>query len=130
MGYSVKQNKLKKAYEKAGGKPAQMLYIFRNGNTNQYKIGITDDLNARYTAVQTGCPGELQIVKLYPAPIRQEVVTYEKTLHKYFKNKKTRKGCQGGEWFELTKADIKMLCEPQTLQEQREFIGALALQSW
>ena len=130
MGYSVKQNKISKAYAKAGGKPSYMLYIFRNGDTNQYKIGITKDLNKRYTAVQTGCPGELQIVKLYSAPIMLEAETYEKALHKYFKNKKTRKGMQGGEWFTLTKEDIQLLCEPSTLEEQRTLIGALALEAY
>ena len=42
-----------------------IMYILRNGNTNQYKIGITNDLNRRLRELQTGCPGELEIVKLY-----------------------------------------------------------------
>ena len=44
--------------------PMQILYILRNGETNQYKIGITGDLNRRLGELQTGCPAELQIVKL------------------------------------------------------------------
>ena len=37
-------------------KPSQILYIMQNGDTNQYKIGITKDLNARWSNLQTGCP--------------------------------------------------------------------------
>ena len=31
----------------------QMLYIMQNGNTNQYKIGITNNINNRWNALQT-----------------------------------------------------------------------------
>ena len=43
----------------------QMLYIMQNGETNQYKIGITKDLNIRYRNLQTGCPEELKIINIY-----------------------------------------------------------------
>ena len=34
----------------------QMLYLMQNGDTNQYKIGITNNLNTRWSSLQTGCP--------------------------------------------------------------------------
>ena len=42
-----------------------ILYILRDGNTNNYKIGYTRDFNRRLGQFQTGCPHELQIVKLW-----------------------------------------------------------------
>ena len=46
-------------------KPLQIMYILQNGDTNQYKIGITNDLNRRLAELQTGCPTEIKVVKLY-----------------------------------------------------------------
>ena len=46
-------------------KPMQIMYILQNGDTNQYKIGITNDLNRRLAELQTGCPNEIKVVKLY-----------------------------------------------------------------
>lgn len=101
--------------------PMQILYILKNGETNQYKIGITGDLNRRLGELQTGCPAELQIVKLWKHYQRKVIERYERVLHNYF----TKCGCRirpNGEWFELCKSDIYNLCKPNTIQEQNDFI--------
>lgn len=101
-----------------------ILYILRNGETNQYKIGITNKLNRRLAELQTGCPFELQVVKIWTHYKREVIEKYERTLHNYF----TKCGCRlrnNGEWFELTKPDVSFLCKPNGIQEQNETIKNL-----
>lgn len=102
----------------------QMLYILQNGNTNQYKIGITNNLNRRIMELQTGCPGNLKIVKLYTHYRRDIIEKYERVLHKYY----TKCGCRirpTGEWFELRKTDINFLTQPNTIKEQNKLINTI-----
>lgn len=102
-------------------KVLQIMYILRNGNTNQYKIGITNNLNSRIAKLQTGCPGELEIVKIYTHYNREVIKKYERVLHRYY----TKCGCRirsNGEWFELRVSDITFLCEPNSIAEQNALI--------
>lgn len=104
--------------------PMQILYILRNGETNQYKIGITDNLNRRLSQLQTGCPEELQIIKLWKHYQRNMIKRYERVLHRYF----TKCGCRirpNGEWFNLKQVDINYLCKPNTIAEQNEIVKNL-----
>ena len=100
------------------------MYILQNGNTNQYKIGVTNNLNKRLCQLQTGCPNELRVVKVYTHYSREVIERYERTLHRYY----TRAGCRlrrNGEWFELCKADIAFLCKPNSIAEQNELVNDL-----
>lgn len=97
----------------------QVLYIMQNGNTNEYKIGITGDINRRYKEIQVGCPNELRIVKLWTHYQRKVITKYERVLHNYFKICKIR---ENGEWYRLSNADIAELCKPNNIYEQNEFI--------
>ena len=104
--------------------PTQILYILQNGNTNQFKIGITDNLNRRMAQLQTGCPYQLRIIKLYQHYRRDIIERYERVLHRYY----TACGCRirdNGEWFELSISDLNYLCEPQTITEQNQLISNL-----
>ena len=65
-------------------KPLQIMYILQNGDTNQYKIGITNDLNRRLAELQTGCPNEIKVVKLYTHYQRKIIEKYERVLHNYY----------------------------------------------
>lgn len=97
--------------------PMQILYILRNGDTDQYKIGITDNLNRRLSQLQTGCPCELQVVKVWTHYQREQIKKYERVLHRYF----TKCGCRiraNGEWFTLRTPDIYQLCKPNSIAEQ------------
>ena len=95
------------------------LYILRNGNTQEYKIGITKDLNRRISELQTGCPHELVIIKIWQHYQRKFIEQYERVLHRYYKQYRIRKN---GEWFKLPKSEIEKLCKPETITEQNNFI--------
>lgn len=102
----------------------QTLYILQNGDTNEYKIGITKNLNKRLAQLQTGCPNELKIVKIYTHHKRDVIEKYERIMHRYF----TKCGCRlrpNGEWFKLTDSDIYYICKPRTIAEQNEYIAHL-----
>ena len=102
----------------------QTLYIVQNGDTNQYKIGITNNLNRRLQEIQLGCPYELKIIKIWTHYNREIIEKYERVLHRFF----TECGCRirkNGEWFTLAKPDITLLCKPQTISEQNEIIKNL-----
>lgn len=105
-------------------KPLQIMYILQNGDTNQYKIGITNDLNRRLAELQTGCPNEIKVVKLYTHYQRKIIEKYERVLHNYY----TKVGCRirpNGEWYELRKPDINYLCKPNSIVEQNELVNEL-----
>lgn len=62
-----------------------ILYILQNGNTNQYKIGITNNLNRRLSQLQTGCPNELKVIKVWTHYHKTIIQKYERVLHRYYK---------------------------------------------
>ena len=100
----------------------QILYVLQNGDTDQYKIGITNDLNRRLGEIQTGCPFELKVVKVWTHRQREQIKKYERVLHKYYE----KCGCRlrtNGEWFSLHKADIAFLCKPNGVTEQNQAIA-------
>jgi predicted GIY-YIG superfamily endonuclease len=99
----------------------QMLYIMQNGNTNQYKIGITNNLNRRFKQLQTGCPGELKIIKIWTHTQREFIKKYELILHNYY-TEKGQKIRPNGEWFTLTKEQVKELCKPNGTKEQNQLV--------
>lgn len=99
----------------------QILYILQNGDTDQYKIGVTNNLNRRLQQLQTGCPYELKVIKLWTHYNRKIVEKYERVLHRYF----TKCGCKirdNGEWFILRIPDINYLCKPNSIEEQNRII--------
>ncbi len=102
-------------------KPLQIMYILQNGDTNQYKIGITNDLNRRLSELQIGCPNEIKVIKLYTHYQRKIIEKYERVLHNYY----TKAGCRirpNGEWFTLNEQEINRLCQPKNIQEQNDLI--------
>ena len=119
--YSKKSNLISKVYNALGGQPAQMLYIFNNRGTNHYKIGITKDLNDRYTKGKTFFSGGLDIIKVLPLDTREEARYCEKVLHKYYKKFKTVPEEPQHEFFALCKAEVTKLCELETKKDLLEF---------
>lgn len=103
----------------------QLMYILRNGGTNQYKIGITKDLNRRLSELQTGCPEELRVVKIYTHYQRKIIQRYETLLHRHY-TKQGKRIRNNGEWYRLTEEDIRELCEPQSTQEQNKLVYGFA----
>ena len=66
MSYSKKRNLISKILTKWGNSSPYFVYIFQNGGTRHYKIGITKDLLARYTQAKTFVSGGLEIIKVFP----------------------------------------------------------------
>lgn len=102
----------------------QVLYIMQNGGTNEYKIGITDDLNKAHKAIQVGCPNELRIVKIWTHHQKEVIAKYEQILHNHFKICRLR---DDGGWYRLAKEDIVELCTPNSIYEQDEVARELTI---
>ena len=99
----------------------QILYIIQYGNTNQYKIGITKNLNKRISELQVGSPYELRLVKIWTHTRREKIEEYERVIHRYL----IKEGYQirkDSEWFRLCKPILKLLLAPNTIQEQNKVI--------
>lgn len=99
----------------------QILYIIQYGNTNQYKIGITKNLNKRISELQVGAPYELRLVKIWTHTRREKIEEYERVIHRYL----IKEGYQirkDSEWFRLCKPILKLLLAPNTIQEQNKVI--------
>lgn len=76
------------------------LYIIKVKNYDIYKIGITENVVARFKCVQYNSPIPIGIFELYKNLNNPKHV--ERSLHKHFKDKNTH-----GEWFNLSKKDVK-----------------------
>ena len=99
----------------------QILYIIQYGNTNQYKIGITKNLNKRISELQVGSPYELKLAKIWTHTRREKIEEYERVIHRYL----IKEGYQirkDSEWFRLCKPILKLLLAPNTIQEQNKII--------
>ena len=84
----------------------ETVYLLQNPITQNYKIGITADLNRRVRDLSCASGVELNIIayiKLQPE-CDEPASQIESYLHSYFKDKRTV-----GEWFSLTMLDLKMI---------------------
>ena len=82
------------------------LYLLENPITKTYKIGITANLDRRIRDLSCAAGIDLLImayVVLEPG-VDEPAIQIEGYLHDYFKSKRTV-----GEWFNLTKCDLKMI---------------------
>jgi len=83
---------------------AGTIYLIQNGNTTQYKIGITTrDLNRRVAELQTGSPYTLEAVAYC---VSDDFANDEIILHNMFADKRL-----SGEWFELNDYEVQQVCE-------------------
>tara|TARA_Y100000361_G_scaffold144338_1_gene152349 strand:+ start:247 stop:903 length:657 start_codon:yes stop_codon:yes gene_type:complete len=64
-------------------------------DTMNVKIGVSDNPKKRLKGVQTGCPGEVHLIRTFEAG--QDAYIHEGHFHKLFKDYST-----GGEWFEFS----------------------------
>lgn len=79
------------------------LYIIRQKDTNFFKVGITTDIEKRFSAIQNGNPADLEI-KYNENFFLCE--TIEKNIHKHLELFHVR-----GEWFQMTPNKLKQLIE-------------------
>lgn len=64
-------------------------------DTVNIKIGVSDNPKKRLKGVQTGCPGEVHLIRTFEAG--QDSYIHEGYFHKFYKEFST-----GGEWFEFS----------------------------
>ena len=66
----------------------QLIYIMRNENTNQYKIGISQNSYKRQKQLQTGNPNKIKLIYLCKIDPGIKAINVETTIHRYLKEKK------------------------------------------
>lgn len=71
---------------------AEMRGIYDSVNI---KIGVSDNPNKRLKGVQTGCPGNVHLIRTFDAG--QDAYAHERYFHKLYEEFST-----GGEWFEFS----------------------------
>ena len=64
-------------------------------DTVNIKIGVSDNPKKRLKGVQTGCPGDVHLIRTFEAG--QDAYIHESHFHKLYKDFST-----GGEWFEFS----------------------------
>lgn len=101
-----------------------LVYVLRNGENLECKIGITDNLNRRLSQLQTGCPHNLVIEHIFYHPHREMVKKIERVLHRYYE-KQGKKVRSNGEWFNLTQKDINFLTSFKNINEIKEMINLI-----
>lgn len=81
------------------------VYIGRKNNTEEYKIGITSDIENRIKSLKTGCP-DFNIIASLNTKNKPISFRIERGLHASFAEQ-----CIGGEWFSLSEDDVKWIIE-------------------
>lgn len=102
-------------------KAIQMLYIIQMGDTEYYKIGITDNINRRLAQLQCGNPFNLKMIYYWGHTQRKVIKKYERVLHKYF-IKQEKRTETAKEWFKLDKEDLELLTSVNNVKAQNELI--------
>jgi hypothetical protein len=76
------------------------LYILFISELNISKIGISRNVKKRLSQLQTGCPYEIKILKVYESDLSSKI---EKILHRQFRSYKIDSSEYNlvGEWFNL-----------------------------
>lgn len=80
-----------------------MGFVYLLKSAHYYKIGKSEDVEARIKSLQTSTPHKIQLIHKFRTNEDNEA---ESLLHKVFKNK----GMRSGEWFNLTGIDIYFIC--------------------
>ncbi len=75
-----------------------MVYVIHAEGTDLYKIGYGINAKKRIAGIQTSCPHDLSVIKIY----KKGTVCFERELHEKFRDNRTR-----GEWFTFTEDEIK-----------------------
>lgn len=108
---SEEKDDILKAFKKSlvDNEPPRFLYILRHGESDYYKIGISNKVDKRIDTLQTGNPVELKFIACYESDfsdfLGREITYLENFLHKNFADKRVR-----GEWFEFDYSTIADIC--------------------
>jgi len=71
----------------------KMVYLIRCENNNNYKIGVTSNIQQRIKSIQTSSPDKIELIETYHSNYAFEI---EKALHNYYAHRHII-----NEWFEL-----------------------------
>lgn len=87
------------------------VYLFVVEGTDYYKIGYTNHIYKRLSAVNTSSPQAVACIQYYAFTYEHEAVGFEKYLHKCFAEKRLRNRItkQLKEWFTLTITDVNQI---------------------
>lgn len=77
------------------------IYFIQKLATDDYKIGITNNIHRRLRQIQTGNDNPLVIHSYIEFPTRNDAKMNEKRIHNLFSNKR-----KSGEWFHLDETDL------------------------
>lgn len=103
-------------YENVSGKEG--VYILRVSGTDQYKIGITKDVEKRLKNLQTGNPHPIELYAFYPTKYYKNL---EKKVHKICKDRSI-----GGEWFSLSIEETESV-HTFMIKESKRYYGYTGL---
>lgn len=88
-----------------------LVYVFAHVSpegdlTSPVKVGITRDVEARLSNIQTACPHKIELAYCFQFPTRYLARGVEMSIHKNQKHKRTH-----GEWFDITpRLAIGLIC--------------------
>ena len=91
------------------------LYLIRCGDSNYYKIGVSDNVQARLVSLQGACPYELILEAMCRIGSRQATYNAEAQAHLKLVDCRVR-----GEWFELREAQVQQLRQDMVACEARK----------
>lgn len=74
------------------------VYLIQLGDTDVFKIGITNNINRRISQLQSKSPIPLNLIYQWTG---HDYHAFESILHKTFEKKRVK-----GEWFKLTAGDL------------------------
>ena len=89
-----------------------VVYLIQAEETTRYKIGTTENIDARINQLKTGCPYELKLIKTIDGS-----AWIEHGIHEHFKHCRRK-----GEWFEFENIEsvITYMDEVKSLEESEE----------
>ena len=89
-----------------------VVYLIQAEGTNRYKIGTTQNIDARIDQLKTGCPYELKLIKTIDGS-----AWIEHEIHEHFKYCRKK-----GEWFEFENIEsvANYMDEVESLEESDE----------
>jgi len=73
------------------------------------KVGFTDKVSIRLSALQTGCPYELKLFKSIPT---SDMERDERLIHNHWKRYEIR-----GEWFQVPDGQLTVILGSETIDE-------------
>jgi len=97
-------------YSRLSGFPDSGVYVIEAVGLDRYKIGYTNDIKTRMSALQTGCPVPIDVVCVLPCG-----ADTEKWLHRRFEDYRVQ-----GEWFDLPDSAIQYLLYVSQMEELPE----------